>query len=230
MKVSAEATTPPSMRRMLIFLALLCASLLLAHGLDLFVYGLFHNHDAAMTGLPKMFRGAGYVPLWIVAACALISIDTAKWTTLGWRAALQRGLPIILTVVLAGLITEGTKCLIHRGRPPEVGWDGTYPFRPFSTGIFNTDSVGMPSSHAGVAFGAAWILARFYPRGTPVFILIGMGCAWERLLDRAHFFSDLVGAVFAGYAAAWCVWHGWRHWVGFRDLNSITSAGKPLRS
>ena len=215
MMPTGDTTAAPSRRRVLAFLALVVFALLAAHALDLVVYRLFHNHDAAVNGLPKMFRGAGYIPLWIVVAGALICIDTAKWTRGGLRAVLQRGLPIILSVLLAGVMTEGAKCMIHRGRPPEEGWDGQYPFRPFSTGIFNTDSVGMPSSHAGVAFGAAWILIRLYPRGTPVWILIGMGCAWERLLDRAHFFSDLVGATLAGFAAAWLVWHGWRRWIGF---------------
>jgi membrane-associated phospholipid phosphatase len=229
MNLNADTTTPPNFRRVLIFLGLLLTGLLAAHALDLVVYRLFHNHDAALNGLPKMFRGAGYLPLWIVVASALICIDTAKWSTHGWSAALQRGVPIILTVILSGVITEGVKCLIHRGRPPEFDWDGIYPFRPFSAGFFNTDSVGMPSSHAGVAFGAAWILARLYPRGTPVFVLIGMGCAWERLLDRAHFFSDLVAAVFAAYAAAWLIWHAWRHFLGFRNLDIPRPVEKQLR-
>ncbi|HMF16524.1 MAG TPA: phosphatase PAP2 family protein [Gemmataceae bacterium] len=220
MNLTADTTTPPSLRRVLVFLALGCVGVLAAHSLDLIVYGAFHNHEAAANGLPKMFRSAGYIPVWILVAGALICIDTAKWKNLGLAGVLQRGLPILLTVVLAGVITEGTKCMIHRGRPPEVGWDGHYPFRPFSTGFFNTDSVGMPSSHVGVAFGAAWILMRLYPRGIVIWILLGVGCAWERLLDRAHFFSDLVGGTMAGFAAAWLVWHGWRHLFGFRDWDS----------
>ena len=122
MNLNTDTTTPPNFRRVLIFLSLLVAGLLAAHALDLVVYRLFHNHDAALNGLPKMFRGAGYLPLWIVVASALICIDTAKWSTHGWSAALQRGVPIILTVILSGVITEGVKCLIHRGRPPEFDW------------------------------------------------------------------------------------------------------------
>jgi membrane-associated phospholipid phosphatase len=229
MNLTADTTTPPSRRRVLVFLALGGLGLLVAHALDLVVYRAFHNHEAAVNGLPHMFRSAGYIPLWIVVASALICIDTAKWKSSGLPGVLERGLPILLSVILAGVITEGTKCLIHRGRPPEIGWDGNYPFRPFSTGFFNTDSVGMPSSHVGVAFGAAWILVRLYPRGIPVWILLGAGCAWERLLDRAHFFSDLVGATLAGFAAAWLVWHTWRHWFGFRGLAFSRSVQYSLR-
>ena len=87
---------------------------------------------------------------------------------------------------------------------------------------------GITASVAGVAFGAAFILARLYPRGMPIWILIGAGCAWERLLDRAHFFSDLVGAVMAGFAAAWLVWHGWRRWPGFRELTDPQSVGRQI--
>jgi membrane-associated phospholipid phosphatase len=229
MRIPEAITNPPDLRRgMLIFLVIGTIALLIAHALDLYVYGLFHNHDLAINGMPNMFRRAGYVPLWIVVASALILLDTANWKVQGLAGVLQRGLPILLTVILAGVITEGVKCMIHRGRPPEVGWDGHYPFRPFSTGFFNTDSVGMPSSHAGVAFGAAWILIRMYPRGTPVWLLLGLGCCWERLLDRAHFFSDLVGAMLAAYAAAWLVWHSWQHWFGFRGLNCF-GARAPAR-
>jgi len=223
MKLDADTATTPSLRRIGLFLALALTGLVLAHLLDLSVYKQFNNGPAANRGLPKMFRGGGYIPLWVFLGLALVFLDTAKMKTLGLAGVLQRGIPIILSVVLAGALTEGAKTLIHRARPPESGWDGHYQFRWGSDDPLSTDSVGMPSSHAGVAFGAAWILMRMYPRAAPVWILIGIGCAWQRLLDRAHFFSDVFASALAGFIAAWAVWHCWRAWVGFaRGSNCLS--------
>jgi membrane-associated phospholipid phosphatase len=215
MKLAADTSTRPSLRSIGLFFAVAAGGLALAHVLDLPAYQCFHSSDAANRGLPKMFRGGGYIPLWIFVGLALILLDTVKMRACGLRGVLQRGLPIILAVTFAGMLTEGSKTLIHRARPPETGWDGHYHFRLASDDLLSTDSVGMPSSHAGVAFGAAWILIRMYPRAAPLWILIGAGCAWQRLLDHAHFFSDVFASLVAGYVAAWAVWQGWRAWVGF---------------
>lgn len=230
MNVDADVSTQPRLRRIGIFLALAAASLVAAHTVDLPVYNLFHDNGAANRGLPKMFRGAGYIPLWIFVGLALALLDTAKFKPTGWRGVAERGLPLILAVVFAGAFTEGSKSLIHRARPPERDWDGRYYFRWSSDAPLSTDSVGMPSSHAGVAFGAAWMLIRMYPRAALVWILIGVGCAWQRLLDRAHFFSDLVAAALAAYVAAWLVWHGWRAWIGFTPYLCRTRTGNDTLS
>jgi membrane-associated phospholipid phosphatase len=220
MKFDADTTTKPTLRRIGLFLALATSALALAHLLDLPVYQYFHSSDAANRGLPKMFRGGGYIPLWVFVGLALVFLDTVKMRTLGLAGVLQRGVLIILCVALAGMLTEGTKTLIHRARPPETGWDGHYHYRWSTDQLLSTDSVGMPSSHAGVAFGAAWMLIRMYSRAAPLWILIGVGCAWQRLLDHAHFFSDVFASLLAGYMAAWAVWHGWRAWVGFPEVQA----------
>jgi membrane-associated phospholipid phosphatase len=224
MKLDADITTKPTLRRVVLFLAVALIGLVLAHLLDSPVYERVHNSDAANRGLPKMFRGGGYIPLWVFVGLALAFLDTAKMKTQGLRGVLQRGLPIILAVIVAGMITEGAKTLLHRARPPEFGWDGHYQFRWGSDDPLSTDSVGMPSSHAGVAFGAAWILIRMYPRASPVWILIGIGCSYQRLLDRAHFFSDVSASALAGFVAAWAVWHGWRRWIGFFRMEDASPA------
>jgi membrane-associated phospholipid phosphatase len=224
----ADTISKPRLRGIGFFFALALAGLAITHLLDLPVYRWLHSSAAANRGLPKMFRGGGYIPLWVFVGLALVLLDTIKMRTLGLRGVLQRGVPIILTVVLAGMLTEGTKTLIHRARPPESGWDGHYHFHWAGGDVLSTDSVGMPSSHAGVAFGAAWILIRMYPRAALVWILIGIGCAWQRLLDHAHFFSDVFASALAGYVAAWSVWHGWRARLGFASSTQTTLIrGKP---
>src|SRR5207244_4462059 len=100
-----------------LFLALATSTLALAHLLDLPAYQYFHSSDAANRGLPKMFRGGGYIPLWVFAGLALVFLDTVKMRTQGLRGVFARGGPLILCVVLAGMLTEGTKTLIHRARP-----------------------------------------------------------------------------------------------------------------
>jgi membrane-associated phospholipid phosphatase len=224
MKLNADATRAPSLRRVLVFLILAVVGIVGAHVLDPVVYRHVHYPQAPDSELLKMFRGAGYLPLWGVLAAALILIDTAKRPTLGLPGVLQRGLPIILSVVLGGAMTEGAKSTIHRCRPPAEGWDGHYQFRPYDNHWFNNENLGMASSHAGVAFGAVWMLVRMYPRGTLIWMLIGLGCAWERLLEHAHFFSDVTVAMIASYAAAWLVWHCWKNWVGFQNPAAVPLA------
>lgn len=221
MRWTADPQAGPTTRRILGFTAVALTGLVLTHLLDMTAYQIFNDPDYSSRALPKMFRGAGYMPLWFVIATALILIDSAKVKWLGPRAMFERGLPVLFSALLTGAITEVTKISVRRLRPPDEGWDGTYVFRPWSERTFHGGNLGMPSSHTGVAFGAMWMLVRLYPRAWPVWVTIGLGCGWQRLLDRAHFFSDIYVAAATGFIAAWIVWHLWRAKVGFVDVGSI---------
>ena len=60
----------------------------------------------------------------------------------------------------------------------------------------------MPSSHAAVAFGGAWMLAALYPRAAPIALALAAGCALTRVLEGDHWLSDVVAAGALGWAVA----------------------------
>jgi undecaprenyl-diphosphatase len=60
----------------------------------------------------------------------------------------------------------------------------------------------MPSSHALVAFAGAAALARLFPRATPIWYALAVGCGITRLLSGAHFLSDVVVGALIGVSVA----------------------------
>jgi hypothetical protein len=219
MKLEADTTTAPSLRRVLLFLTASAAVVAIAHALDPAVYRLVDNFHRSDSGVAKMFRNAGFLPLWLMAAVALILIDTARFKTHGLRATLQRGLPLMLSVILSVTVAEATRAMVQRQGPPPTGWNGHYQFRHGPFDVLHGDQAGMPSSPAAVVFGAVWALIRMHPRVTPLWIFISAGCAYQQLLAHAQFFSDICMAIVTSYAVAWLVWHAWRYGLGFIGLN-----------
>jgi undecaprenyl-diphosphatase len=145
-----------------------------------------------------MLRTFGYLPFWLLAAIALALNDreSREW----WRrGALLAGAP-----TAAGIVGELLKITVRRMRPPEEG--SAYSFRAFSDHPFSSRGFGFPSSHAVVAFGAAAILARLFPRAKVVWYAAAVGCAVSRLLAHAHYLSDVVAAAIIGIAIAALLW------------------------
>jgi membrane-associated phospholipid phosphatase len=57
-----------------------------------------------------------------------------------------------------------------------------------------------------VAFAAATIMARLFPRARWVFYLLAVGCAATRVMARAHYVSDVSFGALLGWAIAWGIW------------------------
>ena len=84
----------------------------------------------------------------------------------------------LLVAVLTPLCVEGLK---RATRLPRPGGDPT----------------GFPSGHTTFAFALAWLLARAYPRGTPLWFGIAVAIGWSRVEGHAHFpYQVLCGALF----------------------------------
>jgi membrane-associated phospholipid phosphatase len=150
------------------------------------------------TDWGRMLRTFGYLPLWLLAAIALALNDkgSREW----WRrAALMAGAP-----TAAGIVGELLKITVRRLRPPDDG--SAYHFRPYGDHPFSSRGFGFPSSHAIVAFGAAAILARLFPRARVVWYVTAVGCAVSRLLAHAHYLSDVVAAACVGIGMAALLW------------------------
>ena len=146
-------------------------------------------------------RLAGYVDLWLPAVAALWLLDHRREKGRARRAAF-----LFASILLSGAAAEGLKLVVRRERPttPAAG----YVRRPFGDQPWRTTTFGLPSSHAAVAFGAAWALGRLIPPARPVWLALAIGCGATRLLGPAHYPSDVVAAALVAYAVAWALARG----------------------
>jgi membrane-associated phospholipid phosphatase len=59
-----------------------------------------------------------------------------------------------------------------------------------------------PSSHTACAVALSAMLAHFYPAGAPTFWTLAVICGLLRYVLDAHWPSDIVGGIIAGYVIA----------------------------
>jgi membrane-associated phospholipid phosphatase len=146
-------------------------------------------------------RLTGYVDLWLPAAAAFWFVDRRRE---GGRA--RRAAFLFASILLSGAAAEGLKLVVRRERPaaPPAG----YVHRPFADQPWRSTTFGLPSSHAAVAFGAAWALDRLVPAARPVWLALAIGCGATRLLGPAHYPSDVVAAALVAYAVVWALARG----------------------
>ncbi len=168
-------------------LALGAVAILVAHLLDGWAHIQWHADGVYDHDRGRMFRIVGYLPLWILLAVA--------W----WLQTRQRRRAILIGLVpaLGGLLAEVLKILLRRERPNLH--DGAYVFRDFADQFWSTKAIGLPSSHALVAFSGAWMLTHIWPRAWPIWLLLAGGCAFTRVQAGAHFLSDVTVAAVAAY-------------------------------
>ncbi len=147
----------------------------------------------------QLLRLAGYLPTWIVVGAGLALAGSAA----AWRGGvgagargLARGVLLVLGAGLSGLAAEILRVLLRRERPGVSGlyvWD--WPWGPKPPAGW-----GLPSSHAAVAFGAAFVLARIAPGSGIVLFPLAAGCGLSRMLAGAHFLSDVYLGAVVSYA------------------------------
>jgi membrane-associated phospholipid phosphatase len=190
--------------------------------LDRTVYLHFHIQDSDIQDWYRLLRVGGYLPYWLLVALAWMLMDRDAIQTEGVRRALARGFLLSASVVSSGILAEVLKLLIRRERPGLHA--GYYFFRPWWEGPLDSTGLGLPSSHAAVAFAATWALCLLYPRATPVWLLVGLGCGVSRLLDRAHFLSDVYLAAVLSFL---CVRLYWRWLAGELPRRQDSSGALP---
>jgi len=193
-------------RRVAVFLAASAALFAVTSLLDGPVYraaeplepSLFNTTDAS-----SLFRMAGFFPTWVLVSLALVLVDSGRKDAVN-RPVRARGGLLLASVVLSGLVTEVLKLLLRRERPDAHA--GRYVFRAFAERPFDSGNLALPSSHASIAFGAAFLLSFLYPRAAPVWLLLATGCAAARVLLLSHFLSDVTLSAIVAFACAWAVW------------------------
>jgi len=177
------------------FLGVAVVAIAVAHLADGWAYTALATPDIYGGDLGRMLRVMGFVPLWAAAAVALALHDWPR---------LHRGALLLAAPIAGGIGAELLKLLLRRERPWAHG--GEYVFRAFTERPFSTGGLALPSSHAMVAFAAAAMLVRLFPRAAVVWWTLAAGCGLTRVMAGAHFMSDVVVAALGGWLVAALLW------------------------
>ncbi len=195
------------MRRLIIPFSLWLLALAVALLLDRPVAQYLHDTTFAVrfksSILPPILKAPG--EFWFTAAVAVALLRFHPWR---WKASAL----VILAACISG-INGLIKWCAGRVRPFKVPDRATdlLPFHltPFAggfTGLFTTKNQCFPSGHAALAFATAAMLASLLPRWRIPFYLIAGFTGLERILENAHYVSDVVFAALLGAAGAKLIW------------------------
>lgn len=184
----------------LIAASIVVASLLLdGWAYENIVYEGVHEEDWG-----RMLRVMGFAPLWLLAGLALIANDWPRRARGALYPALMRGWLLIASVAASGIVGELLKLVFRRERPRAHA--GEYFFRSFTERPLHSGGLALPSTHAIVAFGAAVMLSRLFPRGRVIWYGLAIGCGLTRVMLQAHFVSDIAVAGLVAWAVGAWLW------------------------
>ena len=193
------------------YLLLLAGLLLLGAAAlcDVRTAGWVHEHRVfevvQRSHVAKIAKWPGDFRFTLVIAAAILGMWPRRW----------RGVLVLLFGgVLAGLFYTLVKWSVGRTRPfprniPAVGAFEFHPFRRGIEGLWKADNQAFPSGHACLAFATAATLSAMFPRGRVWFYFAALMVGVERVLENAHYPSDVAGGLIFGalasMAAAKCV-------------------------
>lgn len=195
----ATADQDPQPHRPVHLFVFFAVAIIVAHLLDPIAFRYLRVDNVYGEDWGRMLRVMGFVPLWLAGGAALMLHERTPLR----RLFHSRGGLIMAGATLGGIAAELAKLVVRRLRPREFG---EYVFRPFTERPFSTGGLGMPSSHALVAFGAAAILSRIFPRARVVWWGLAWGCGLTRVASGAHFFSDIAVAAIIGWLVGAWLW------------------------
>ncbi|HEY2065798.1 MAG TPA: phosphatase PAP2 family protein [Gemmatimonadaceae bacterium] len=173
-------------------------ALFAATALDPWAYRVLVLPDVYERDWGRMLRIAGFLPTWAIVSAALLLC--APPSVARSKAARWRAFSPLIAATAGGLAAEVLKLLFRRERPDAHA--GAYVFRSWHDHPLSTSGLALPSSHALVAFTAAAMLARMYPRARWLWFGIAAGCALTRVLARAHFLSDVTLSAIVAWPVA----------------------------
>lgn len=158
------------------------------------------NQTSFQDDLASAFRHMGQPEVFVTAGLGTIGVGLL---THNGRVA-RAGGRITASVLLAGAATTGLKYLVGRERPSST--ENAYVFHPFS------GSESFPSGHTTVAFALAASASDEIGRTwatVPLYTAAGL-CAWSRIYQNAHWFSDVLAGAAVGITSAKLVNGRWR--------------------
>lgn len=180
-------------------------------GLDRWLYHGAYVGDARLADLGqrdwyRTLRVVGTLWLWVPLCLAWF---VASRTERGRDSAVRA----LAAAAVSGVAASIVEFLAGRLRPNQS--DGVHAFRGVLERFGNTRDLAFPSSHAAVAFGAAFLVWFVSPRAGVIALLMACGCGWTRMLSGAHYATDVLGAAVLGYALARLIRPG--GWFGARQ-------------
>lgn len=146
----------------------------------------------------RLLRSMGFLPTWLLFALAYWLHQQGTATRRAHTTFL------VLAPALGGLAAEILKLLFRRLRPDAEAFG--YAFRPFTENFWSNRGMGLPSSHALVAWAGAFALARLFPRARWVLYGLAAGCSLTRVMASAHYLSDTVVAACVGWGVVAMLW------------------------
>lgn len=195
------ATSAQAWRALFVTLAATAVAMLV----DRTVYEFINAPTVYDKDLGRLLRVMGFAGTWIALALAVGFQHAGSEPSRS--IARRHGWLVFWSPMLAGAVAELMKILVRRERPALN--DGAYGFREWSERTWSGAGLAFPSSHAAVAFGGAFMLARVFPRARWVGYVLAAGCGITRVLARAHFVSDVVFAAGLGWFVSWLLWRKW---------------------
>jgi membrane-associated phospholipid phosphatase len=150
----------------------------------------------------------------VIGAAALIAA-IAVLHPRRWRAASAAA----VAVLVAALVANGAQALIGRPRPNQADLA--------QRGLRADEShAGFPSGEAATALALATVLSRSWPRYRVAFYACGILTAASRLVNGAHYLSDVVaGALWGTICAAFLFDHA--DWLLERLRSAVKHTGQP---
>ena len=136
-----------------------------------------------------LVRMPGDIRFSVGIAIVLVMFHPKKWA----------GAAALLLSAVASGINWLIKWIVGRHRPIKV--IDPFAFHHFPQGfwgLFREPSLSFPSGDAAHAFAAAASLAILYPRGRMIFYFIAVMVAVERVMENAHYVSDVVAGAGLG--------------------------------
>ena len=97
----------------------------------------------------------------------------------------------LVAVVVAATVANVSQRAIGRLRPNQA--ESHLAFTQPAFGVFHRAPVSFPSGEAATAFALACVLSRLFPRWRAAFVILATLAASSRLVNGAHYLSD-VGA------------------------------------
>jgi membrane-associated phospholipid phosphatase len=152
-----------------------------------------HRTHLILTSL----KAPGYFP---------VTLGIAAILAIFHRRHLQAALALLLSAIVVGTLYQVLKWSAGRHRPVKgIDPSAFHPFPRGMVGLWREQALSFPSGHASLSFASAMCLTMLLPRLGWLFFVIAGATAVERVIENAHYVSDVVAGAGLGILVGWLV-------------------------